>query len=50
VLSAIFFMRWWGIAGAAASIVIGFAAASVVTCLSYRSFLGRKMRVSTTED
>jgi len=39
VVSAILFLHWWGLAGAAASIVLSSLAASVVILLSYRRFL-----------
>ncbi len=32
VVSALYFIRWWGLAGAAASMVIGFAVSMVVNC------------------
>jgi len=35
VVSAIFFMRWWGIAGAAVSMAVGFAAYAVSVCRIY---------------
>jgi O-antigen/teichoic acid export membrane protein len=37
VVSAIFFIRWWGIAGAAASMAVGFAAYAVSVCWIYYS-------------
>jgi O-antigen/teichoic acid export membrane protein len=36
VLSALFFIHWWGIAGAAASMVASFAVLPIVSFLSYR--------------
>jgi len=36
VLSAILFVRWWGISGAAASMVLGFGVSSVVTIMCFR--------------
>jgi O-antigen/teichoic acid export membrane protein len=50
VLSAIFFMRWWGLMGAAASMVTSFAMASVVTYISYRTVIKGKMSTRLTED
>jgi O-antigen/teichoic acid export membrane protein len=38
VVSAVLFLHWWGLAGAAASMVLSFLAASVVILLSYRHF------------
>jgi len=37
VVSAVLFIRWWGIGGAAASTVLGFAAYAAVFFLSYRA-------------
>jgi O-antigen/teichoic acid export membrane protein len=36
VFSAIFFLHWWGLAGAAASMVLCFLAASLVNCFLFR--------------
>jgi O-antigen/teichoic acid export membrane protein len=38
LLSAIVFMRWWGLAGAAASMVLSFLASGIVNVLSFRRF------------
>jgi Na+-driven multidrug efflux pump len=46
LLTAICFMRWWGIGGAAVSMVVSFAAASVVACLSYRFVFAKKIHES----
>jgi len=35
VVSAIFFMRWWGIVGAAVSMSVGFAAYAISVCWIY---------------
>jgi len=35
VISAIFFIRWWGITGAAASMAVGFAAYAISVCCIY---------------
>lgn len=39
VLSSVLFTRWWGIGGAAASIVLSFAVFSVVTLIFFRRLL-----------
>jgi O-antigen/teichoic acid export membrane protein len=39
LVSAILFMRWWGLTGAAASMILSFFAASVVILLSYSRFI-----------
>jgi O-antigen/teichoic acid export membrane protein len=36
LVSAILFIRWWGLAGAAASMVLSFLASAIVNILSYR--------------
>lgn len=36
VTSAVLFIRWWGLAGAAASLVLGYLTHALVTCLMYR--------------
>jgi O-antigen/teichoic acid export membrane protein len=38
IVSAMLFIRWWGIGGAAASTVLGFAAYACVFFLSYRGW------------
>ena len=50
VFSAIYFVRWWGLMGAAASMVISFAMASVVTYISYRTVIAGKMSSQMRED
>ena len=50
VLSAIYFMRWWGLMGAAASMVVSFAVASVVTYISYRRVISGRMIRQSAED
>jgi hypothetical protein len=50
VLSVIVFMRWWGLAGAAASMTVTSAAASIVVCITYRAFFARKTNVCSVED
>jgi len=35
LISAIFFTRWWGIAGAAASMAVGFSAYAISVCRIY---------------
>ena len=39
VLSTIFFIHWWGLPGAAASMILSFFASLVVILLSYRLFI-----------
>ena len=39
LVSAILFMRWWGLTGAAASMILSFFAASVVILLFYSRFI-----------
>lgn len=39
VVSAILFLHWWGLTGAAASMVLSFLAASVVNCFSFRCYI-----------
>jgi O-antigen/teichoic acid export membrane protein len=36
VLSAFLFIHWWGVAGAAASMVLGFSVTSIVTIVCFR--------------
>jgi O-antigen/teichoic acid export membrane protein len=36
LVSAVLFMRWWGLSGAAASMVLGFAALSIATYVCFR--------------
>ncbi|HLJ15608.1 MAG TPA: polysaccharide biosynthesis C-terminal domain-containing protein [Bryobacteraceae bacterium] len=50
VLSAVYFMRWWGLMGAAASMVVSFAVASVVTYMSYRKVIMRNTSSPFRED
>jgi O-antigen/teichoic acid export membrane protein len=38
VVSAIFFLHWWGLVGAAASMILSFFATSAVILLCYRHF------------
>jgi len=40
VLSAFLFMHWWGLAGAAASMIVGFGVTSAVNYISYRNVIG----------
>lgn len=49
VVSAICFMHWWGLAGAAASMVFSFVAAALINFFSYRRYLvGSKVVTATT--
>jgi O-antigen/teichoic acid export membrane protein len=41
LLSAVFFMHWWGLAGAAFSLVAGCAASALANFCSYRYFTAR---------
>lgn len=49
LVSAILFMRWWGLAGAAFSMVLGFATSAAVVFLSYRRAAREHIRVLTPE-
>ena len=50
VVSAIFFLHWWGLAGAVISMVVSLATASLVIRISYRTFIARKMNTCVVED
>lgn len=44
VVSAVFFIRWWGLAGAAVSMVTGFAAYALANCWLFRAAAGLELR------
>jgi len=46
VLSAVLFIHWWGIGGAAGSMVLGLATYAAVFFWSYRSWVGRAPKAS----
>jgi O-antigen/teichoic acid export membrane protein len=50
VISGILFLHWLGLAGAAVSMVLSFAASSVVTFVSYRSMVGRRVGDSAVRE
>jgi O-antigen/teichoic acid export membrane protein len=50
VVSAIFFLHWWGLAGAAISMVVSVTAASLVVRISYRTVISRKTNTCGVED
>ena len=49
LLSALLFMRWWGLAGAAASIVLGFAALALTTFICFRFSAGRDRHLAVAQ-
>ena len=48
LLSAVIFMRWWGLPGAAASMVLGFTALSVATYVCFR--ISRNQNPAPTQE
>jgi O-antigen/teichoic acid export membrane protein len=49
IVSAYFCTKWWGLAGAAVSLVLGFAVQGLITTLSFRTLLPAPKRSATTE-
>jgi O-antigen/teichoic acid export membrane protein len=49
LLSALLFMRWWGLAGAAVSMVLGFAALALTTFICFRLSAGRDRRLAVAQ-
>jgi O-antigen/teichoic acid export membrane protein len=49
LLSALLFMRWWGLAGAAVSMVLGFAALALTTFICFRLSAERDRRLAVAQ-
>jgi Na+-driven multidrug efflux pump len=49
LLSALLFMRWWGLAGAVVSMVLGFAALALTTFICFRLSDGRDRHLAVAQ-